>query len=614
MTTDSPKEYHVSLNGDDCNPGTEAEPFKTISAAANVACPGETITVHEGVYREQVDPPRGGLSDDQRITYQAAPGEAVAIKGSEIVKEWTHLDGKVWMVTLDNDYFGAFNPFANVLGGDWFFPQGRTHHTGMVFLNDVALNEAKELDELFDGPRAWFAKSKNLETRIWVNFGEVDPNEALVEITKRQTVFYPSKPEVNYITVRGFTLSQAATPWSPPTTEQIGLIGVNWSKGWVIENNTISHSRCTGLTLGKYFDRDDGRLEYGYNAHYQTVKRVLDRGDWSREKVGGHLIRNNHIFNCGQAGIVGSHGGAFCTITGNVIHDIHVRQLFGGFEQAGIKLHAPVDTTISNNLIYGCNMGVWLDWMTQGTRISGNAMYGNKSWDLFVEISHGPYLVDNNVLMSATSLLDSAQGGAYVHNLFGGNIRYRAEAMRSTQYFKPHSTELVGAAKVLDGDERFYNNILLAAGGLAIYDSHEEEIVMDGNVFVGTASSSRLEDDPLCATEADGSFVIEPQGAGVMLKLKLSADWRQRQCQPVTTERLGKTRVPGQEFDNPDGTPIAIDTDYFGNVRDLNSPFPGPFELLEDSDAIEIWQAKSRVSASGQAADNETDAYETEPR
>jgi len=51
--------------------------------------------------------------------------------------------------------------------------------------------------------------------------------------------------------------------------------------------------------------------------------------------------------------------------------------------------------------------------------------------------------------------------------------------------------------------------------------------------------------------------------------------------------------VSGQEFDNPDETPITINTDYFGNSRNMNSPFPGPFELVEDSDAIGIWQAKS---------------------
>jgi len=63
-------------------------------------------------------------------------------------------------------------------------------------------------------------------------------------------------------------------------------------------------------------------------------------------------------------------------------------------------------------------------WMTQGTRITGNLLFDNRDQDLFVEISHGPYLVDHNLLLSPTALLDSAQGGAYAHNLFGGAIRH----------------------------------------------------------------------------------------------------------------------------------------------------------------------------------------------
>jgi len=67
-------------------------------------------------------------------------------------------------------------------------------------------------------------------------------------------VFYPRETGRNFITVRGFTLEHAATNWAPPTAEQVGLIGTHWSKGWIIENNTISHSRCVGITLGKYGD------------------------------------------------------------------------------------------------------------------------------------------------------------------------------------------------------------------------------------------------------------------------------------------------------------------------------------------------------------------------
>jgi len=418
-------EYHVAIAGQDNNPGTEKNPLRTIQAAAERAQPGDIITVHEGVYRERIDPPRGGTAEDQRIVYQAAPGERVSVKGSERIRYWKPVDGAVWMTRVPHHVFGGFNPFANLLSGDWFFPLGRAHHAGAVWINDVALNEVKALEDLYDPHRrGWFAKCTEYETLIWGQFGDADPNKEQVEITRRQTVFYPSRPGINYLTVRGFTLSQAATPWSPPTTEQIGLIGVNWSKGWIIENNTITHSRCTGLTLGKYFDREDALIEYGFNAHYQTVQRVLTRGDWTPERIGGHIVRNNHIAYCEQAGIVGSHGGAFCAITGNVIHDIHTRALFSGFEQAGIKLHAPVDTLIQQNLIYRCNMGIWMDWMTQGTRITGNLLFDNRDQDLFVEISHGPYLVDHNLLLSPTGLLDSAQGGAYAHNLFGGAIRH----------------------------------------------------------------------------------------------------------------------------------------------------------------------------------------------
>ena len=63
--------YHVSVHGNDSNPGTEDSPLKTISKAAKIALPGDVITVHEGTYREWVRPENGGLNDQDRIIYQA---------------------------------------------------------------------------------------------------------------------------------------------------------------------------------------------------------------------------------------------------------------------------------------------------------------------------------------------------------------------------------------------------------------------------------------------------------------------------------------------------------------------------------------------------------------
>jgi len=70
--------YHVSTTGLDTNPGSKSKPFKTISAAAAIAQPGDVITVHEGIYRERVNPPRGGESDTKRIVYQSAAGERLS--------------------------------------------------------------------------------------------------------------------------------------------------------------------------------------------------------------------------------------------------------------------------------------------------------------------------------------------------------------------------------------------------------------------------------------------------------------------------------------------------------------------------------------------------------
>ena len=217
--------------------------LKTISAAARRALPGDVITVHEGVYRECVVPPRGGESDAKRIVYQAVPGEKVEIKGSEVVKHWEKVQGDTWKATLPNAFFGKFNPYADRIHGGWFYPlkipigadfrqahadrirgeffypEDREHHSGAVYLDGNWLTEAASLNEVLQPAGEtplWFGHVGEEKTRIWAQFKGVDPNERLVEINVRRTVFYPEKTGINYITVRGFTMRHAATPGRRP--------------------------------------------------------------------------------------------------------------------------------------------------------------------------------------------------------------------------------------------------------------------------------------------------------------------------------------------------------------------------------------------------------------
>ena len=153
---------------------------------------------------------------------------------------------------------------------------------------------------------------------------------------------------------------------------------------------------CSGVTLGKYGDPYDNTSADSAEGYVKTVERATANG-WSKENIGHHIVRRNTISHCEQAGICGSLGGIFSEITDNDISDIHVRQLFGGAEMAGIKLHAAIDVLIRGNRIHHAVRAIWMDWMAQGTRVTGNLCYDSADQDLFVEVDHGPYLVDNNL-------------------------------------------------------------------------------------------------------------------------------------------------------------------------------------------------------------------------
>ncbi|MGW8257203.1 MAG: right-handed parallel beta-helix repeat-containing protein [Thermoguttaceae bacterium] len=593
----SAREYHVSPQGDDANDGSASKMLRTISAAAALAQPGDVITIHEGVYRERVNPPRGGTSDANRIVYQAAPGEKVEIKGSEVVENWEKAQNDAWKVTMPNRFFGKFNPYSDLIHGDWFHPKGRKHHTGAVYLNGEWLIESPNLDDVLK-PQGktpcWFAEVDKQKTTIWAQFKGVNPNEQLVEINVRQTVFYPEKTGINYLTVRGLILRQAATPWAPPTAEQIGLIGTHWSKGWIIENNVISHSRCSGISLGKYGDQWDNKSQSS-DAYNRTIERALKNG-WSKEHIGGHIVRNNTISHCEQAGIVGSLCPVFSVIEGNTIHDIHVQRLFSGYEQAGIKFHAAIDVQIRGNHIYRAYRGLWLDWMAQGTHVAGNLFHDNSEQDLFVEVDHGPFLVENNIFLSPMSLLSYSRGGAYVHNLFAGTIRANAYDPRTTPFMKAHSTELAGLHDNPLGDDRYINNLFVGHANLNVYDTAKLPVFMQGNVFLKGAKPCKHEQSPLVQKDFDPRVKLVKKADGFYLEIKLEKNWNQAQTHKlVTTEFLGKAAIPNLPYERPDGSPLSVDVDYFGRTRSTANPFPGPFELPQGgTQLLKVWPIANR--------------------
>jgi hypothetical protein len=144
------------------------------------------------------------------------------------------------------------------------------------------------------------------------------------------------------------------------------MVSTNWNKGWIIENNVISESKCSGITLGKerstgqnVWSADKGNVYNDGNIHYiEVVFKVLRYG-WNKEHIGSHIVRNNTIFDCGQTGICGSMGAAFSMIENNHIYNINAKRQFTGAEIGGIKFHAAVDAVIKHNRIHDTPRAIW---------------------------------------------------------------------------------------------------------------------------------------------------------------------------------------------------------------------------------------------------------------
>ncbi|MBP1677851.1 MAG: hypothetical protein H6Q20_2410 [Bacteroidetes bacterium] len=595
------REIHVSKKGNDSNNGSKASPLLTIQAAANIAQAGDVITVHKGIYREQVNPPRGGTSDSERIVYQAAPGEKVVIKGSEVVRGWKKVKGDVWTVTIPNSFFGNFNPYEILIRGDYMFENKLNQHLGRVYIDGEPLVEScnkAEFDSITN-KLFWFGEVKDGSTTLLAHFPKSkNPNRQTVEINVREAVFYPSEEHINYITVKGFTLTQAACNWAPPTAEQVGLIGTHWSKGWIIENNDISFARCSGIALGKFGDKNDNIYKMDSQGWNKGVQEAVDYG-WTTESIGHHQVLNNTIAYCGQTGIVGSLGAVCSVIKGNEIHDIAMEGRFGGFEIAGIKFHAAVDVVIANNFIYSTRGygGIWLDWMAQGTWVSHNIFNDNKNYDVFVEVSHGPFLLDNNLFLSSNSSVHLVcGGGAFVQNLFCGSFSPTFTEKRSTPVLEPHSAIIRKISTVDGNDERFYNNLFVGGPGLTAFNKCDPGIFRAaGNVYLNGSEPSTLDQDVFVAKDFNPGFKLKKEADGWWIEMNVDpASIKSGKRVVVTSDLLNKTKISDARFEKPNGSLYVLDHDYLGKKRS-NNPSPGPFELNENTVVkVKVWSSGKR--------------------
>ncbi|MGD0901038.1 MAG: right-handed parallel beta-helix repeat-containing protein, partial [Thermoguttaceae bacterium] len=425
-----------SARADDNGPGTRNRPFRTINEAAQVLQPGERVVIAPGTYRECVRPARSGTGPAQMISYEAAPGAKVFIKGSEILKDgWQQESIPVgfrgfgsqagpgekkvtaWRHELTDAMFpDAYQSFALAsVAGNWEWLDPRMvdmgpyfRRRGLVFVDGKPLEPMEQLRELamphlqpdpvFTSPpvsqnglpprrrggpimqeiggspdaRFWVEDSG---TAIHIRLASGTPADHLIEITTREQAFVPSQRGLAYIRVKGITFYHAGNAYPFP---QYGLVSTGGGNHWIFEDNTIEWANGVGLDIANGGD-----------------------GGFTPQAGTSQIVRRNTIRYCGVEGI-GGMGTRDTVVEDNLIEWCGWADAERGWEAAGAKFH------VGRNLLFRRNVvrhirhanGVWLDSGNVNCRICCNVFADilTVSAAVHMEMNLEQNQIDNNVI------------------------------------------------------------------------------------------------------------------------------------------------------------------------------------------------------------------------
>jgi hypothetical protein len=494
------------------NPGAESHPFRTISAATILAQPGDTILVQPGVYREHIAPVRGGTKDAP-VTWQAAPGHRVFVRGSEVWRPaWKSvsnphsveiheapLDTSLFKPNEDNTNPDApvlANPYLNALvvgrnlpamparpvsawtdtTREWLAdkePGRRPRTLGQIFVDGVPLTEVETRDAVLATPGTWIVNDQGDGLLVHFSPSSRTLDQRLVELSVRDRVFAPSRRGLRHIVIRGFVFEHAANRGPFP---QGGLVSLRAGGNWLVEDNIIRHAKTIGIDVGS--ETWDGNLATRAVAEDRRLILAHD-----------NVFRGNQVTDNGLSGMAGWNCPRI-VIENNLVarnnalglRPLRVDHWVVWEEHAGIKLHVATNARIEGNLVQDNDAhGIWLDNVFTHARITRNVVLNNAGGGIMTELGNGPCLIDRNIVAFTRPFSRFYAGdGIYghdssnitvAHNLCFANARYGVFFQRITD----RKTVLRGGTRgdpvrepVQASGLRVLNNLLLENGRAAI--------------------------------------------------------------------------------------------------------------------------------------------------
>jgi hypothetical protein len=463
----------VAGNALDTNPGTFAQPFKTLAKLYNTLNAGDVGYI-QGEFREDLIPLRNGASGNP-ITYTSYPGETAVISALDILSGWTLYSGNVWRTpmswTLDN---------ATQLGGN-----------DQLFYRPSLAAEPVQIPEC-----RWpvVPSGKKLSTLTWQDVAIVDSAVAgtgAANATVTSVITDSSLSELPdvvgacvtffggpaWVAISGVITAQTSTTISVAHPYRVGfhLKATNWY--YIFGHQNL-------ITQGSWFRNSDG---YAYlwmpdnsspnswvieakkrdtslnlfknNLIVKDLKVIGGRAHGSNAASAANRIENVEFLYSGQRlfyanwydyvpPTINANGPGSVVInckltdtcypgieaTSSTVQNCTFENLtFAGASGAAIKLSG-TGCVCSGNTVNGTGSARQIDIQSSAI-ISGNDLSHNSRWitdeaPIFCWRSTvGPTLIFNNYVHDSDGRLDDAnqyyRSSIYVENVTGGFVIYK---------------------------------------------------------------------------------------------------------------------------------------------------------------------------------------------
>jgi parallel beta-helix repeat protein len=379
---------HVSLEGNDSNPGTLSAPYRTINKAAEVAFAnqlnyeGTKVVIHPGTYREMVDALtaepdiEAGLSAP--IIFEPSQRHSVIISGSDILTGWSAIGGDVYSHSWTEDW-GLWVDISGLAGYELTHFQNNPilRRREMFFADGEHLRQYLSYSQCAAQENSFYVDETADLVYVHLQPGSVI-GDMTIEAAKRMYVF-----EVHgkrSIVVKGLIFEHATNVISQGGSHdgQKGAVSFEICEDILLEDNIIRWNNGSGWSVMGFSDDSAPQK-------YYPCERVTFRGNASNYNgiEGGRTrwLRNAKFLDedVSYNNWRGEWGVLWSGWTGTRFHHSH-SIIISGLKSVGSYAR-----------------GLWVGSDCANVLIEDSYLCGNVD-GLKFEIAHGPILVKNCVI------------------------------------------------------------------------------------------------------------------------------------------------------------------------------------------------------------------------